>query len=201
MLGEHWYGYAINYNNAMFVINSEGVGCGLVMDGKTYRKLNNIASGFGHISVNVNGTQCTCGSKGCIETYCTTEAIDQKIKEEVTLKYKNENDKMLSDKTIPSYKEILKDIEADNMEFAHIIIDAARAMACGLVSMVNLFRPQVIVLSGNMFDASDFYYDMVKSEVSIRLGYGVEMPKIFQRKVKDALYEVGAATMILQKIL
>lgn len=201
MLGEHWYGFAVGYDNAMFVINSEGVGCGLVMDSKIYRKLNNIASGFGHISVNINGAQCSCGSKGCIETYCSTEAIEKKIKEKLELKYKKTNGEILPDIPARSYKKICSGIDEGNMEFAYILIEAACAMACGLVSMINLFRPQVIVLSGNMFDVSDFYFNMVQSEVSLRLGYSVEMPKIFRRKVKDALYEVGAATMILQKIL
>lgn len=201
MLGEHWYGFAVGYDNAMFVINSEGVGCGLVMDGKIYRKLNNVASGFGHISVSVNGKRCSCGSIGCIETFCTTEAINQKIKEKLISQFKNKPVNMPPEEEIPSYKEICEDIDSGNLEFSYIIIEAARAMACGLGSMINLFRPQVIVLSGNMFDACDFYYNMVVSEVSSRLGYGVEMPKIHRRRVKDALYEVGAATMILQKIL
>lgn len=201
MLGEYWYGFAEGYDNAMFVINSEGVGCGLVMDGKIYRKLNNIASGFGHISVNINGDQCGCGSIGCIEAYCSTEAIERKVREKLELKYRKKNNKVLDDMASLSYKKTCHDIDEGNMEFANILIEASCAMASGLVSMINLFRPQVIVLSGNMFDASEFYFNMVKSEVSIRLGYDVEMPKIFRRRVKDALYEVGAAAMILQKIL
>ena len=201
MLGEHWYGYAVGCNNAMFVINSEGVGCGLVVDGRIYRKLNNTASGFGHLSVDMNGPKCSCGGKGCIETFCTTEAIERKIGEKLSSKFKNKDILTDIDENKLSYKELHQNIEKGDVEYASILIEAACAMAAGLVSMINLFRPEVIILSGNMFDASDFYYNMVKSEVETRLGYDVEIPRIYRRRVKDALYEVGAATMILQQTL
>ncbi|MGE5615174.1 MAG: ROK family transcriptional regulator [Bacillota bacterium] len=197
MLGEYYFGYAVGCKNAMFILNSEGVGCGLVMDGKLYNKLNNTTSGFGHLCVNVDGPKCRCGGYGCVEAYCSTEEIEKKAYERLCAKNKGDADNSIA---IPSYRYVCNSIAQGDMTFVSILVEAAQAMASGLVSMINLFNPETIILSGNMFDASDFYYNKVIEELGIRMGNANALPRIVRRRVQDALYEIGAATIILQKV-
>lgn len=198
VLGEFNYGFAVNYKDVMFVINSEGVGCGLIVDGHINRRLNSTASGFGHLCVDLHGTSCYCGGQGCLEAYCSTEEIERKAYQLLCAKNKFNKEIILE---TPTYQEVCQSVEQGDMAYAGILMEAANAMSSGLISMINLFNPEIIILSGNMFDASEFYYNSVVREVSIRLGHGSIIPKIVRRRVKDALYEIGAATMIMQKIL
>ena len=58
-----------------------GVGSGIIIDGKIYSGFNNLAAEFGHTLLHVDGEQCTCGRKGCLEAYASgTALIRQTIK-------------------------------------------------------------------------------------------------------------------------
>lgn len=198
LAGEMWNGYAQEYGNALFVINSEGVGCGMANNGVINKDINNISAGLGHISVNFKGERCNCGSRGCIETYCTTDNIERKADEKINSIYRINPD-------IPyhapiDFKSVCNSIECGDMMFADILLEAASALACGLVSLINIFYPQIIILSGTLFEASDFYYNNVVMEIEGRLSAGVKLPKIVRRNVSDTLFEIGAAAMILQEL-
>ena len=143
LFGEMWNGYAQDCSDALFILNSEGVGCGIAQAGV----IRDISGGLGHISVNFHGDRCYCGSRGCIETYCST---------------------------IP-----LCSYHGKKM---------------------NIFYPQIIILSGTLFEASNFYYNSVVMEIQSQLSSGVALPKFVRRNVSDTLFEIGAAALILQEI-
>ena len=86
------------------------------------------------------------------------------------------------------------------MLFVDILLEAAGALACGIVSLIKIFYPQIIILSGTLFEASDFYYNSVIMEIQSRLSVKTDMPKIVRRNVSDVLFEIGAAALILEEI-
>jgi len=58
-----------NINNMVFVSINEGIGCGIFFNGGLYRGASGNAGEFGHIIIDTNGPLCTCGNKGCWETF------------------------------------------------------------------------------------------------------------------------------------
>lgn len=64
---EHWLGAARGYDNALCMVVSTGVGGGLVLGGKLRTGPSGNAGHIGHISVDLDGDACPCGSRGCVE--------------------------------------------------------------------------------------------------------------------------------------
>jgi glucokinase len=65
-LGEYWRGgYTTTAMLGMVV--STGVGGGLVLDGRVYTGVTGNAGHIGHIVVDLDGPQCPCGGRGCVE--------------------------------------------------------------------------------------------------------------------------------------
>ncbi|MEV8310148.1 ROK family protein [Streptomyces flavidovirens] len=64
---EHWQGAARGYDNALCLVVSTGVGGGLVLDGRLHPGPTGNAGHIGHISVDLDGDPCPCGSRGCVE--------------------------------------------------------------------------------------------------------------------------------------
>lgn len=52
----------------------DGVGTGIVMNGRLLRGRSNSAGEFGHLPVEPNGTRCLCGARGCLEAYTSNLA-------------------------------------------------------------------------------------------------------------------------------
>lgn len=54
-----------------------GLAAGLVLGGRLRRGAFGAAGEVGHVSVNVNGTLCHCGQRGCLETIASGAALDR----------------------------------------------------------------------------------------------------------------------------
>ncbi|MFI6345663.1 ROK family protein [Streptomyces sp. NPDC050560] len=64
---EHWQGAARGHDNALCMVVSTGVGGGLVLGGKLWPGPTGNSGHIGHISVDLDGDPCPCGSRGCVE--------------------------------------------------------------------------------------------------------------------------------------
>lgn len=73
--GEHWRGAARGYDNALCLVVSTGVGAGLILDGALRTGPSGNAGHLGHISVDVDGDPCPCGSRGCVEILASGTSI------------------------------------------------------------------------------------------------------------------------------
>ena len=194
LMGEMWNGYAQGCSNALFILNGEGVGCGIAH----HAEIHNIPGGLGHISVDLRGDRCYCGSRGCIETYCSTDSIERKAEEKYASLCKTVGEGKY---TLPiDYGTVCQSVSEGDFFFADILLEASTAIACGIVTLIKIFSPEIIILSGNLFEASDFYYNSVVMEIQSQLSFGIAMPRVVRRNVSDALFEIGAATLILQTL-
>ena len=68
-LGEYYYGAGRGARSMVFLIVGTGIGAAMIIDGELYRGARNSAGEVGHITLDRNGELCTCGSRGCVETY------------------------------------------------------------------------------------------------------------------------------------
>ncbi|MFC1416231.1 ROK family protein [Streptacidiphilus cavernicola] len=72
---EHWRGAARGHANALCLVVSTGVGGGLVLGGALHPGPTGNAGHLGHISVDLDGEPCPCGSRGCVELIASGTAI------------------------------------------------------------------------------------------------------------------------------
>jgi glycyl-radical enzyme activating protein/glucokinase-like ROK family protein len=68
-LGEFYYGAGRGETSMVFIIVGTGVGGAIIADGQLLRGQYNSAGEIGHITLDRNGDLCSCGSRGCVETF------------------------------------------------------------------------------------------------------------------------------------
>ncbi|MEU6002090.1 ROK family protein [Streptomyces sp. NPDC047197] len=72
---EHWKGAARGIDNALCMVVSTGVGGGLVLNGRLHPGRSGNAGHIGHISVDLDGSVCPCGARGCVEGLASGTSI------------------------------------------------------------------------------------------------------------------------------
>ncbi|MCK1797728.1 ROK family protein [Streptomyces sp. XM4193] len=72
---EHAAGAAVGRRNALGMVVSTGVGGGLVLDGRPLSGPTGNSGHIGHICVDLNGDECPCGGRGCVETIASGPSI------------------------------------------------------------------------------------------------------------------------------
>ncbi|MGI5350856.1 ROK family protein [Streptomyces sp. CA-250714] len=78
---EHWQGAAKGRSDALCMVVSTGVGGGLILGGSLHSGPTGNAGHIGHISVEMDGDPCPCGSRGCVETIASGTNIARRALE------------------------------------------------------------------------------------------------------------------------
>lgn len=113
-----------------------GVGGGIILDGEIYRGKNGGGSELGHMVIVEEGRPCTCGRRGCLEAYVSAAALEK------------EAQNLTGRKLSP--EEIFAGAEEGDAALEKIAGDYIRKLGTGIVNIVNIFRPQLVILGGSM---------------------------------------------------
>lgn len=82
-IGELIFGAGKKIDSFVMVTLGTGVGGGIVINKKIFRGEFGAAGEIGHISIDVNGPKCNCGSTGCIEAYAGNSYLKEQIRSEL----------------------------------------------------------------------------------------------------------------------
>lgn len=73
-LAEVWFGESDGMHDLVVVNVSEGIGTGILANGRLLRGDNGMAGEFGHVQLEPTGPLCGCGNHGCWETLASNRA-------------------------------------------------------------------------------------------------------------------------------
>lgn len=73
-LAEMWFGRTTTVRNLVAITVSEGIGTGIIIDGRMVRGSNGVAGEFGHFPLDPDGPECACGNRGCWEVLASANA-------------------------------------------------------------------------------------------------------------------------------
>jgi glucokinase len=74
-LGEWTFGAGRGVDTMACYAIGTGIGGGVIVDGRLHLGIGGSAGEFGHQQVELNGLECNCGGRGCLEMYASGPAI------------------------------------------------------------------------------------------------------------------------------
>jgi Transcriptional regulator/sugar kinase len=199
-LGEHWLGATDDSRAYTCVYMATGIGAGIVIDGTVYRGVSSNVGELGHVTVDVRGELCSCGNRGCLELFASPRAIVARAAAAVA---NGDLDVRLTGATQTDLATLgIAAMRGDAVAY-EILTDAAEILAAGVVSMMNLFGLDLVVLAGSAFaSTASIYLDRVQNAVDTN-AFSRESQRVKVRlsaNVHDAA-ALGAATLVLQEQL
>ncbi|MET9116940.1 ROK family protein [Streptomyces longwoodensis] len=141
-VAELWCGAARGRGDAVVVNLGTGVGAGLVLGGALHRGVSNSAGEWGHTTIVLDGRPCRCGGRGCVEAYVGASGIMR------TLRELSPGSALLHPRdqtaTIAALGRGVRERDPVALE---VVRETVRHLAAGIANLVNLFNPEVVVLS------------------------------------------------------
>ncbi len=163
VLGESWYGLGRGRQNFLYLSVTDGVGGGIVINGRLYTGASGTAGEFGHITVDDHGPVCTCGNIGCLETFISIPAIIESARKSLVDGVSSAIQEIaggpLSTITFTTLIEAAK--REDKLAYK-LFTDVGRYLGEGVVSLVNLLNPELIIIGGDLVRAGSLILDPVK---------------------------------------
>ena len=189
---ELWYGPAgeVNVNNLLFILVVEGLGTGLILNGQLHTGSKLGLGGFGHMSIDPNGELCSCGRRGCWETFASERATIERY-HRVTAKQ--------GPPTVGLAEIINLANNSDEMAMESIKI-TAEYLAEGISNLVHGIYPEAVVVGGNITAAWSIIEPIIRKRLLSK--YVSDPQKIVVRPSsvsRPSLY--GAIPIALQSIV
>ncbi|HBL84490.1 MAG: hypothetical protein A2Y17_06535 [Clostridiales bacterium GWF2_38_85] len=172
-----FYAYAErNFNNTSLKDNKQddlifininiGIGAGIIYNGELVTDL--ITSEIGHITINYNGVQCQCGSRGCLERYININILINEVKNEIKNGRDSEVIRLVNyNINALSLNELRLAYENNDELVCEIIKKAAEQLAFGISNMVSIFTIKNIIIGGGIETLGNKFLETViaKSKV------------------------------------
>ncbi|MBR3593762.1 MAG: ROK family protein [Clostridia bacterium] len=149
--GEYMAGAGKGTNDFITITLGTGVGCGIIIGGKLFTGSNYAGGELGHTVMIYGGEQCTCGRKGCWETYASATALIRQTKAAME---KNPDSVMwqLTDGSIDrvSGRTAFDAMRKGDVAGKAVVDQYALYVTCGITNVVNTFQPDVLCIGGGI---------------------------------------------------
>jgi len=136
-LGEAFAGAAKGMENALMLTLGTGVGGGIILGGKIFGGTRGIAGELGHFTLYQNGVPCSCGKKGCFESYASTTALISRAKKE-------------TGETDLDGKIIFERAASGDPIMLQLLDRWTDDIAAGITGLVHIFNPQIVLIGGGV---------------------------------------------------
>lgn len=153
VLAEAWVGGAKGAKNVVCLTLGTGVGSGVLVNGQLMSGVGQ-ASELGHMIIREGGRLCGCGAHGCFEAYASASSIAAIAKEALLYGGPLVKNSVLYG-TEPTCEAVFKAADSGDPLAIRLVADASRYLAAGIASIVNIFHPESIILTGGMINAGD----------------------------------------------
>jgi len=184
---EHRFGAGRGVANMVYLTVSTGVGGGVVIDGRLWRGSTGNGGELGHVTVDWRGRRCHgCGRLGCLEAYVSGTSIAERARE--------------AGLDVAGAEEVGQLARAGDPVAVQVWDDTTEALACGIISIVNLFEPEIVVVGGGVTRSGE----QLLAPVRERVAAGAMKPAgdtvcVVGAELGDTVGVVGAAAIVFDR--
>lgn len=185
-LAELRMGAARGKENAVFLDIGDGIGAGLILNGRVLRGHNGSAGEFGHTIIRENGPLCRCGNRGCLEAIAGGSAILENLKP-------SRGSLKLNDLVVRAM--------AGDDACIRAIADAGKHIGIAAANLCNLLDPERLVIGGELARAGELLLGPLRFALERSVIVDAEsMPDVVQGQLGVRAATLGAMSYAMDQV-
>ncbi|WP_420237996.1 ROK family protein [Telmatobacter bradus] len=188
LYGERWFGKLGEAQNVISVSISDGIGTGLLVDGRVLRGRNGMAGEFGHMPLMEGGPRCGCGNFGCWEVFASNRA---------GLRYYKE---IVPDSNLTSFEQLLDLALKEDLDALRSIDRMMHSLAHGLTILSAGLAPEAVLIVGDCTALWQRIKPLLESQL-IAKSFRPQTPELLATLDGEVARLRGAAALIFHKQL
>jgi predicted NBD/HSP70 family sugar kinase len=176
-------------SHMVFVKVATGIGAGIISGGELLRGNHGRAGDIGHIrAIRDSDVMCTCGNRGCVAVLATGAAVARQLGE--------------AGIEVGSTADVVELVKSGDAVAMHHVREAGRVLGAALAAVVSVIAPSVIVVGGEMADASEPLLAGIREAVYQRASaLATRELRILTSRLGPRAGVVGVATLALEHVL
>ena len=197
-LGEHAFGSAHGMRDFIAVTLGSGMGSCIFSDGDVNLGFNGHAGEIGHTCVDVNGRQCGCGNRGCLEAYTATKGIIRTAKE--LLEESDEPSLMRGEEHLTP-KKISQFCDAGDKLAIEVFRRTGEVLGLGLANYASLVNPEALIFTGGIARAGKWLLEPAKKSFEEHVFHNIQgKVKFLQSELGESERNVLGASVLAWKV-
>lgn len=198
-LAEYYCGAFRGYGTGLLITLGTGVGGGLVLDHKLFVGGRKDGFEFGHVTLVFGGEPCTCGHRGCIESYCSATALIREGRRAAA----EHPDCLIAlraggDEANIDAKLVLDCAKEGDPEARRIFDAYTGYLGASVSTAIAALDPEIIALGGGVSHAGEFLLEPVRAYAE-KHAFFREHGKIVLAEMGNDAGIIGAALLHLQR--
>ena len=185
-LMELLYGAGQRARDFLVVTVGRGVGLGIVANGQVYRGARGGGGELGHLVIDPDGFLCNCGNQGCLETFVAEPWLIRRAQ--------------LKGLNVDGPDALVAAAEAGNPVALSVFERAGQLLGQTMANLVNLFNPELLIISGEGVSAGDFLFTPMREAMQHHMfGQLADDVTLKIEPLSDDAWARGAASLVLNK--
>ena len=200
LVAEVLWGAARGRRNVVLLTLGTGVGGAALVDGVIVRGASGAACHLGHVTLDIRGGLCICGNYGCLETCFSSRAIESSYFAHL---HRASSTRLALDEAgkVPSTEAIFQAAAGGDPSAQRVLDLAFETLTAALVSFMNVFDPELIILGGNIAAAGPQMLARLQEDVARRTSVLIDhkVPIVLQNNVGYGGVAGAAGLVFLQQ--
>ncbi len=201
-IGEQAFGAARNKENALCINICDGIGMGIIVNGKIYEGKSGFAGELGHINVVEDGQLCTCGKKGCLETVASGTALIQHAQRGISEGKESLIAEMVDGNLDDIHvSTIIEALENGDVFAIDLISQAGEYLGKGIAGLIHIFNPETVIIGGKVAGAQHFLTDSIHQSLNkYTINRIKQDTEIIVSSLEGKVKLLGAVAMVMNKL-
>ncbi|MFA9399509.1 MAG: ROK family protein [Acidobacteriota bacterium] len=197
MLAEALYGAARGTRHALMLTLGTGIGGGIWLGGEIYRGAHGAGAELGHVVVEIDGPRCqgNCPGYGCVETFASGTAIGRQGREVAEREPDSALGLLAAAGQEITAREVAAAARGGDRAAVGLVEKVGHYLGTALVSLVNIFEPEVIVLGGGVMRMDDLLLEPVRRELRQRALPPMNRTDVVAAELGPEAGMIGAAAL------
>jgi len=195
MLAEALYGAARGSRHALLLTLGTGIGGGIWVGGEIYRGSTGAGAELGHVVVDIDGHPCqgNCPNRGCVETMASGTAIARLGREAAAERPDSMLAQRLEKQGELSAKDVNEAAKKGDLAAIEAVGKAGHYLGQALVSLANIFQPELIVLGGGAIAFGELILGPARAELEKTALNPMNRTRVVAAELGPAAGMIGAA--------
>lgn len=184
VLAELRFGRGREYDSFILITADDSIRGGIIL-GNQRLAGSAYGSELGHTSIRIDGRQCYCGNRGCLEQYASIPALIR--------------DCFPNGDGVLSWRDIVDNAEGGDKYSQNVISQEAGYLSVTLINLINVLAPQAVVIGGDLAYQPErltgFLESKINSSIKARSQKKVE---VLHSLLEDASGVLAAGTVAME---
>lgn len=192
-LAERAWGALHEVRDGVYLKLSDGVGAGLVLDGRPYRGRTGTAGELGHVVVDDSGgppggAVCRCGNRGCLETWASTATVVGLLEPLLGAPL--------------TVEEVVARARGGHAPSRRVLADTGGHVGRALGGLCSVLTPERIVVGGELAEAGDLLLDPLRAALERwALPGAADGVEVVTARLGRHAHVLGAVALALDHVL